>query len=119
MKRAFSFVAVGLILSWTVVSVFSYIRLKRPSEEVAGRVNDPEGAKLRSIGAPGLADFVLWGDSHAQALMGLFDELARSRQIGGKCFIVRTIPPLVGVWNNEEFAPQTQMQWNSSVIEWI
>jgi len=119
MKRAFSFVAVGLILFWTAVSVFSYIRLKRPSEEVPGRVDDPEGAKRRIIGAPGHADFVLWGDSHARALVGLFDQLARPRKIGGQCFIVPTIPPLIGVWNSEQFAPQTQLQWNISVIEWI
>lgn len=44
------------------------------------------------------ARFVLWGDSHAQVLMPLFDELGKQEHVQGVVFQMSACIPVTGVW---------------------
>ena len=71
------------------------------------------------LGRDGPPAFVLWGDSHAMAIVGLCDELARSKGLSGQCFAAPGIHPLLGVWDNHHQKREVQLEWNRRVVEWI
>src|SRR5262249_38373458 len=99
----------------------TYSRLESMYAEVAihkataGPIpNPPPGANCQTLGVPGVAKFVLWGDSHAMPMAKLIDEMARARGISGQCFSAAGIPPLLGTWNNELHSSKAQISWNRS-----
>jgi peptidoglycan/LPS O-acetylase OafA/YrhL len=119
----------GAVLIWaTACSTISYLSARYP--EVAMTVTVPSESKSpigielpRSnysiLGRDGPPAFVLWGDSHAMAIVGLCDELARSKGLSGQCFAAPGIHPLLGVWDNHHQKREVQLEWNRRVVEWI
>ncbi len=57
----------------------------------------PEPGSACRLGESGDPDFVLWGDSHARAVVPGFDELAREHGLAGLAFGRGGCPPLASV----------------------
>jgi peptidoglycan/LPS O-acetylase OafA/YrhL len=95
-----------------------------PTMPLAAKANgligiEPPWANCSTLGCDGPPAFVLWGDSHANAIAGLCDELARSRGLSGQCFAAAGIHPLLGVWDNQRQKREIQLEWNVRIVEWI
>lgn len=58
---------------------------------------------LGAVSSSGRIDFVLWGDSHAQALLPLIDRLARNSGVSG-IYWGTTCPPVFGVSREKQMA---------------
>jgi peptidoglycan/LPS O-acetylase OafA/YrhL len=75
------------------------IAADRPSFADCARLRpaNPAAGHVCPIGAPGAADFAVWGDSHATALAPAFDVAARAGGRSGALLRRRGCPPLLGL----------------------
>lgn len=75
------------------------------------------------VGAESVAgrpDFLLWGDSHGQAISAALDSAARRHGVCGHAALMGLTPPLPGVWNG--MTPRERLvceKWSQVVVEWI
>jgi peptidoglycan/LPS O-acetylase OafA/YrhL len=69
----------------------------------------------------GVVDFVLWGDSHGQAISGTVDALAREHQLSGVAFMRAGTISLPAVWRpkNGGEERETVLRWSAAVKDWI
>jgi peptidoglycan/LPS O-acetylase OafA/YrhL len=120
----------ALLICATACSTVSYLTARHPEVAMTAtmrlefKTNSPIGmepprSNCSSLGCDGPPSFVLWGDSHAMAIAGLCDELARSKGLSGQCFAAAGIHPLLGVWTNFRPPREDQLEWNRRIVEWI
>ncbi len=87
--------------------------------------NAPGCADCPTLGAPGPARFVVWGDSHAMKLAKVFDGIAKAKGISGQSFAVLDLPPLLETCNRRMLTFMyrvplvRQRSWKEQVVEWI
>jgi peptidoglycan/LPS O-acetylase OafA/YrhL len=61
--------------------------------------------------------FLLWGDSHAQAIGELIDRLAIERGVSGYIAMKKAATPVVGTWRPNK--GRSAVAWNQSVVEFV
>jgi peptidoglycan/LPS O-acetylase OafA/YrhL len=96
-------------------------------EQSQSSVNEVIGDSLPNLGITkfdGITNsFLVWGDSHAAALAGVFDRAAKERGLSGKIAARGGTPPLLGVhrpaWRTNNQNAQGMVDWNNSVLEYI
>jgi hypothetical protein len=113
-------------MCWLLVAVSLYVWTKHkttiPQVSLAAveiRRQIP-GTSIRLIGPPGEARFAVWGDSHASALLPVFNDLAYKAHVHGIGFIGLGLAPLTDAYNRH--SPVTlpgQDEWSLHVRQWI
>ena len=91
----------------------------KKDEEKTSKINSNEA--LPRVGLNGVEpSFIVWGDSHAQALFPVIDEVAKEYGLGGYMTAIGGCPPLLGVdrtdINNYSF---NVYKFNNEVINYI
>ncbi len=61
--------------------------------------------------------FLLWGDSHAQAIGELIDRLAIERGVSGYIAMKKAATPVVGTWRPNK--GRSAVAWNQSVVDFV
>jgi hypothetical protein len=76
--------------------------------------------RLGAESVVGRPDFLLWGDSHGQAIGPVIDSVARMQGVYGHAALMPGTPPLPGVWSGVK--PSERLiseKWSRVVIDWI
>ena len=75
-----------------------------------------DAARAPALGAPGVAPtFAIWGDSHAEALLPLLDDLARARGVSFLRFTLRGQAPVPGVVAAGQAEPEISAAYTDAV----
>lgn len=61
--------------------------------------------------------FLLWGDSHAQAIGELIDRLANERGVSGYIAMKKAATPVLGTWRPNK--GRSAVEWNQSVVDFV
>jgi len=91
--------------------------LERPIPATPDRDLFPRLGAEAVVGRP---DFLLWGDSHGQAIGTVIDSVARMQGVYGHAALMPGTPPLPGVWSGVK--PSERLiseKWSRVVIDWI
>lgn len=68
----------------------------------------------------GRPDFLLWGDSHGQAISMVIDSAARMHGVYGHAALMSGTPPLPGIWNGVKQSDRLVCEkWSRVVLDWI
>ena len=70
------------------------------------------------IGAPGAPSFLVWGDSHAMALLDALDSTAAAMGVSGKFVAMAGCPPLLGV-TRYDHEGRDCAGFNANVVELV
>ena len=83
----------------------------------------PEKELFPRLGAESVAgspDFLLWGDSHGQAISMVIDSAARMHGVYGHAALMSGTPPLPGIWNGVKHSDRLVCEkWSRVVMDWI
>lgn len=72
---------------------------------------------IGSVGDPSAPDFLIWGDSHARAVVPVFDIVANELGMSGVVACRSGVPPLAG--DLRSFSSNSRLAWNNSVLNYV
>jgi hypothetical protein len=94
-----------------------YVGAEDVSPDIDRCLNRTPGEGLCRLGVAGSSEILLWGDSHAAAIMPGIDAALREAGLGGAAVVASACPPLVGVNRADRGAGLACAAHNDDVVE--
>ena len=97
-------------------------RLSGQVQSTAEDLNLPPRGKMIGVNTRDQqVEFALWGDSHAESIHGLCDQLAKEFGLRGVSVTWPGFVPILDAWHVDPTieGPAKQMEWNRKVVHWI